>query len=53
MKTLMYRVNNYRWKNGYLQRKGLFFWKNVCQCNNWLDAAWAINSIAGFREQSK
>lgn len=52
MKALMYRVNNYRWKGGYLQKKGLLFWCNVCPCGEWLDAVWAINCIAGLRQQS-
>ena len=53
MKTLMYRVNNYRWKDGYLQKLGLFLWVNVCPCSNWLDAVWFINRKAGFMESSE
>lgn len=52
MKAVMYRVNNLRWKGGYVQRKGLIFWSNVCPCANWIDAVWAINCMNGFRERS-
>ncbi len=51
MEAIMYRVNNYRWKDGYLQKKGIFFWRNVSPCANWLDAVWAINCIAGLRQR--
>jgi len=49
---MLYRVNNYRWKAGYLQKKGVVFWRNVAPCPNWLDAVWAINCIGGLHQQS-
>lgn len=52
MKCLTYRVNNWRWKDGYVQKKGLLFWRNVCLCHEWIDAVWAINCIAGLRDRS-
>jgi hypothetical protein len=52
MKAMLYRVNNYRWKAGYLQKKGVVFWRNVAPCPNWLDAVWAINCIGGLHQQS-
>lgn len=52
MAALMYRVNNYRWKAGFLQKRVLFLWRNVCPCSNWIDAAWAINCLNGLHQRS-
>lgn len=51
--VICYRVGRYRWKEGRLQRKGLLFWRDVCLCAYWQDAAWAINCLAGFREVNR